>query len=65
VREPLFGNANVAIKQSGGFGFQLVEDPPVEGGSLARLLVSHIPILGEVAQTGRGSIWLYRLSPTG
>jgi hypothetical protein len=50
----------VAIQQPGGFGLELVEDPPVEGGSLARLLVSHGQSVGEVAQTGRGSNWLYR-----
>jgi hypothetical protein len=58
VREPLFGNANVAIQQPGGFGLQLVEDPPVEGGPLAWLLVSHIQSVGEDTKTGRGSNWL-------
>jgi hypothetical protein len=40
-----------------------VEDLPVEGGPLARLLVSHVPSVGEVAYTGRGSNWLCSLGP--
>jgi hypothetical protein len=33
-----------------------VEDLPVEGGPLARLLVSHGQSVGEVAQTGRSAV---------
>jgi hypothetical protein len=39
----------MAIQQSGGLGFELHENPPVECGSLARLLISHAASVIEAA----------------
>ena len=55
MREPLFGHLKMAVQQPGGLGFELHEDPSVEGGPFGRLLISHEESVEEATKTPRGA----------
>ena len=52
----------MAIKQPTRLRFELHEDPPVEGGPLDRLLISHVGSVIEGVQTRRGACYTLSMS---